>query len=182
MYYIGDNQGNLYEWDNKNEVLSPLEWKSKAIITKDFMNLGAARVIADFDASATETENIINFNNNVPTNNAAIWAKSEQLGTVNGPTDYMDSGNRVENLGTLNSYAINADAQTQFQLEVSGVLPVTFKLFVDKQLIFQGTVSSDDVFRLPSGYRSDTFEIGVSGSARIRAIHIGETPYGLRTA
>ena len=182
MYYIGDNQGNLYEWDNKNEVLSPLEWKSKAIITKDFMNLGAARVIADFDASATETENIINFNNNVPTNNAATWAKSEQLGTVNGPTDYMDSGNRVENSGTLNSYAINADAQTQFQLEVSGVLPVTFKLFVDKQLIFQGTVSSDDVFRLPSGYRSDTFEIGVSGSARIRAIHIGETPYGLRTA
>ena len=94
----------------------------------------------------------------------------------------MDSGNRVENSGTLNSYAINADAQTQFQLEVSGVLPVTFKLFVDKQLIFQGTISSDEVFRLPTGYRSDTFEVGVSGSSRIRAIHIGETPYGLRTA
>jgi len=38
------------------------------------------------------------------------------------------------------------------------------------------------VFRLPSGYRSDTFEVGVSGSARVRAIHVGETPYGLRTA
>jgi hypothetical protein len=59
---------------------------------------------------------------------------------------------------------------------------VTFKLWVEKQLVFQATISNDDIFRLPSGYRSDTFEVGVSGSARIRAIHIGETPFGLRTA
>ncbi len=61
-------------------------------------------------------------------------------------------------------------------------LPVTFKLFVEKDLVFQATIQSDDIFRLPSGYRSDTFEVEVSGSARIRAIHIGETPNGLRTA
>jgi len=61
-------------------------------------------------------------------------------------------------------------------------LPITVKLFVgsNKQLIFQGTVLTDDTFRLPSGYRTDTFEISVSGSSRVRAIHVGETPYGLR--
>jgi len=182
MYYIGDTLGNLYEWDNKSQVLSPLEWKSKTIVTKDFMNLGAARVIADFETPGTETENIIAFNNAIPAFNNAIFAKSIQLGCVNGPTDYTDAGARVSNIGTLNAFAINADGQTRFQKDISGVLPVTFKLFVDKQLIFQGTVSSDEVFRLPTGYRSDTFEVGVSGSSRIRAIHIGETPYGLRTA
>jgi len=182
MYYIGDTLGNLYEWDNKQQVLSPLEWKSKTIVTKDFMNLGAARVIADFETPGSETENIIAFNNAIPAFNNGIWAKSIQLGTINGPTDYTDAGTRVSNIGTLNSFPINADGQTRFQRDISGVLPVTFKLFVDKQLIFQGTVSSDEVFRLPTGYRSDTFEIGVSGSSRIRAIHIGETPYGLRTA
>ena len=182
MYYIGDALGNLYEWDNKQEVLSPLEWKSKTIVTKDFMNLGAARVIADFETPGTETENRIAFNNAIPAYNNAIWAKSIQLGTLNGPTDYTDAGTRVSNIGTLNSYPINADGQTRFQKDILGVLPVTFKLFVDKQLIFQGTISSDEVFRLPTGYRSDTFEVGVSGSSRIRAIHIGETPYGLRTA
>ncbi len=182
MYYIGDTLGNLYEWDNKQQVLSPLEWKSKTIVTKDFMNLGAARVIADFETPGSETENIIAFNNAIPAFNNGIFAKSIQLGCLNGPTDYMDAGVRVENIGTLNAFAINADGQTRFPKDVTGVLPVTFKLFVDKQLIFQGTVSSDEVFRLPSGYRSDTFEIGVSGSSRIRAIHIGETPYGLRTA
>ena len=182
MYYIGDTLGNLYEWDNKQQVLSPLEWKSKTIVTKDFMNLGAARVIADFETPGSETENIIAFNNAIPAFNNAVFAKSIQLGCVNGPTDFTDAGARVSNIGTLNAFPINADGQTRFQKDISGVLPVTFKLFVDKQLIFQGTISSDEVFRLPSGYRSDTFEVGVSGSSRIRAIHIGETPYGLRTA
>lgn len=182
MYYIGDDQGNLYEWDNKTQVLSPLEWKSKTIVTKDYMNLGAARVIADFATSTEEAENVTAYNNTLPAFNNGIWAKSIQLGTLNGPTDYTDAGTAVNNIGTLNAYPINADGQTKFPLESTGNQPVTFKLFVDKQLIFQGTVSSDEVFRLPSGYRSDTFEIGVSGSSRIRAIHIGETPYGLRTA
>ena len=182
MYYIGDNQGNLFEWDNKQQVLSPLEWKSKTIVTKDFMNLGAARVIADFETPNAEAENIQAFNNTLPAFNNGVWSKSIQLGTLNGPTDYTDAGTAVNNIGTLNAYPINADGQTRFPLDLTGVLPVTFKLFVDKQLIFQGTVSSDEVFRLPSGYRSDTFEVGVSGSSRIRAIHIGETPYGLRTA
>ena len=182
MYYIGDNQGNLYEWDNSGEVLSPLEWKSKTIVTKDYMNLGAARVIADFQTPDAETENIQAYNNAVPAFNNAIFAKSIQLGCINGPTDYMDAGSRVENNGAINSFAINGDGQTRSLKDITGVLPVTFKLFVDKQLIFQGTVSSDEIFRLPTGYRSDTFEVGVSGSSRIRAIHIGETPYGLRTA
>tara|TARA_E500000331_G_scaffold349248_1_gene392148 strand:+ start:2111 stop:4513 length:2403 start_codon:yes stop_codon:yes gene_type:complete len=182
MYYIGDDQGNLYEWDNKTQVLSPLEWKSKTIVTKDFMNLGAARIIADFATSTEEAENVIAYNNTLPAFNNGVWAKSIQLGTLNGPTDYTDAGTAVNNIGTLNSFPINADGQTKFPLESTGNQPVTFKLFVDKQLIFQGTVSSDEVFRLPSGYRSDTFEVGVSGSSRIRAIHIGETPYGLRTA
>ena len=182
MYYIGDNQGSLYEWDNSGEVLSPLEWKSKTIVTKDYMNLGAARVIADFQTPDAETENIQAYNNAIPAFNNAVFAKSIQLGCINGPTDYMDAGTRVENIGTLNAFAINSDGQTRFPKDITGVLPVTFKLFVDKQLIFQGTVSSDEIFRLPTGYRSDTFEVGVSGSSRIRAIHIGETPYGLRTA
>jgi hypothetical protein len=42
-------------------------------------------------------------------------------------------------------------------------------------------VTDSNIFRLPSDYKSDTLEVAVTGSARIRAIHIGETPYNLRT-
>jgi hypothetical protein len=58
--------------------------------------------------------------------------------------------------------------------------PVTFKLWVDKQLIYTTTVSDKDTFRLPTGYRSDTFEVGVESNIRVRAIHLAETALGLR--
>jgi hypothetical protein len=105
------------------------------------------------------------------------------LGDMNGPYDRVTSGGiRIETSGALNSTVINGDNFTRTSKTVTGVLPVTFRLWANKTLIFQGTVSSSDIFRLPSGYRSDTFEMAVSGSARVRAIHIGETPFGLRAA
>ncbi len=182
MFYTHGANGDILEWDNEDQILSPLEWKSKTIVTKDYLNLGAARVIADYQTPDAEAANIQAFNATVPALNNAVWAKSIQLGPMNGPTDYLDAGVRDVNIGTLNAFPINGDAQTTDLKDLTGVLPVTFKLFADKTLIFQANVSSDEIFRLPTGYRSDTFEVGVSGSSRIRAIHFGETPYGLRTA
>jgi len=57
---------------------------------------------------------------------------------------------------------------------------ITFKLWVDGDLVVTQSLDSRRVFRLPSGYKSDTFEVGVSGSVRLRAIRIAETPTGLR--
>jgi hypothetical protein len=265
FYYIAGNRGNLLRWDLRTQPLAAMEWKSKTIVTKDFLNLGAARVIADYATPDAESEAIAAFNEGVPAYNLGVWndynhtsvslsyartsnvativtATAHQLqtgcrvsitgftspvgatfndteaivtvvnsttftyantggdvgttsdgsaaiqclkglGDLNGPYDRTDSlGNRVVNFGTLNSTVINGDNLTRSLRTVEGVLPITFRLWVNKELVFQGTVSSSDVFRLPSGYRSDTFEVGVSGSARVRAIHIGETPFGLRTA
>lgn len=265
FYYVGDGLGNLYKWDADTQPLASMEWKSKTIVTKDYLNLGAARVIADYNTPSAESEAITAYNNGVPTYNAAVWthylhpvqtvsyartsnvativtatdhyldtgslvdisgftggassAFNQQqvevtvvddttftfanvgtnvpttsdgtgsvsslkgLGDMNGPYDCKDEfGNRIINFGMLNSTVINGDNLTRSLRTVEGLLPVTFKLWVNKGLVFQATVSSSDIFRLPTGYRSDTFEVGVSGSARVRAIHIGETPYGLRTA
>lgn len=182
LYYIDNELGDVKEWDNSGQVLSPLNWKSKTIVTKDYINFGAARVIADYTDVDQEVINQQTFNTTVPTTNATLWTQSQQLGCINGPTDYMLNGNRDINIGTLNAFPVNGDDQMLSLLVIVGALPVTFKLFVEKDLVFQATIQSDDIFRLPSGYRSDTFEVEVSGSARIRAIHIGETPNGLRTA
>jgi hypothetical protein len=265
FYYIGDSLGNLYKWDDSSQPLAAMEWKSKVIVTKDYLNIGAARVIADYETPDAEAEAIQNYNNGVPAYNAQVWedystpvqtasyartsnvatiitatphylvtgskvdisgftggtasgfntqqtvvtrvddttftfadvggnvgttadttgtvSSLKGLGDMNGPYDRVTSlGIRIETLGTLNSTVINGDNLTRSLKTVAGLLPITFKLYANKTLIFQGTVSSSDIFRLPTGYRSDTFELAVSGSARVRAIHIGETPYGLRTA
>ena len=182
MYYTQGSDGDIYEWDNDDQVLSPMEWKSKTIVTKDYLNLGAFRVIADFEATDDEIANILAYNAGIANLNQTIWNRSAQLGTINGPTDYISAGITYNPDGTLNSYTLCGDPQTSYPKLATGTQPVTFKLWVDKQLVFQGTVATGDVFRLPTGYRSDTFEVGVSGSSRVRAIHFGETPYGLRTA
>lgn len=58
---------------------------------------------------------------------------------------------------------------------------VTFRLWVDKELVLTTVLNSRQAFRLPLGYRSDTFEVGVEGTVRLRAIRLAETPSGLRT-
>jgi hypothetical protein len=183
LYFAADTTGSIYQWDNPTQPLSPLEWKSKVIVTKDYMNLGAARVIADYDVPDDEIDIINAYNETVPIYNAPLWAELLQLGTVNGPHDYInDALERVNVPGSFNSMMVNGDPVTIYKKPLPVALPVVFRLWVNKQLVFQGVLYNSEIFRLPSGYRSDTFEVAVSGSARIRAIHIGETPYGLRTA
>jgi hypothetical protein len=167
MYYTVGTGGLIYEWDSATQPLAPLDWKSKVIVNQEYINIGAARVIADFDIDETEIEAIEAFNAAVIAYNQAVWASNPELGTINS---YL-----------FNTAVLNGDNLTQNQLPVPGFLPVTFRLWANKKLVFQGTVFDQEIFRLPSGYRSDTFEVGVAGSARIRAIHLGETPFGLRS-
>jgi hypothetical protein len=147
------------------------------------MNIGAARVIADYDTPQSEIDAINAYNVAAKAYNILRWAEAAQLGTLNGPTDYLVGGVRVSNVGSINGCpVINGDCITREQKVHANYLCITFKLWVDKVLVFQGNVCSDKIFRLPAGYRSDTFEVSVSGAARVRAIHLGETPYGLREA
>jgi hypothetical protein len=133
LYCVTGTDGDVYEWDNLNQPALTQEWKSKVIKTADMINLGAARIIADF-AEVTTT-----------------WDAASQ----------------------------------QWQADTSpwaAVNNITFKLWVDKQLLLTTVVEDMNVFRLPTGYRSDTFEVSVEGDVRVRAIHLGETPLSLKEA
>lgn len=131
LYYCSGTLGDVYEWDDLSQPALTMEWKSKVIVTKDMLNLGAARVVADYRTVTTTWDSETRLWNNALTN----WD--------------------------------NADG-------------ITFKLWVDKQLIFTTTVNDVDGFRLPTGYRTDTFEIGLESNVRVRAVHLAETMLGLR--
>lgn len=133
LYYTFGTNGDIYEWDNLAQPSVPMEWKSKVIKTTSPMNLGAARVIADFE------EPTLTWNQNT-----ALWNADQSL--------WSTSDN------------------------------ILFSLWVDKELLFTHTVTDMDTFRLPTGYRSDTFEVAVEGDIRVRAIHLGETPLSLKDA
>lgn len=57
--------------------------------------------------------------------------------------------------------------------------PARFRLYADKELIFDVERADSEVFRLPTGYKTDTYEVEIVGSTRVRAIHLGETPSSL---
>ena len=133
VYYASGTNGDIYQWDDLAQPLTTMEWKSRTIISKDMINLGAARVVADYATVTT------------------VWDSSITL---------------WESTNTIWDAADN----------------ITFKLWANKQLIFTTTVSDSNIFRLPTGYRTDTYEVSVEGDVRIRAIHLGETPLGLRAA
>lgn len=184
FYFVTDDTGDVYQWDNVDQPLSNMEWRSKVINTQEYINIGAARVIADYDVSDAEAAAITAYNAQVAIDNAAILAVLTEYGTVNSGLQYThpSSGTVVQVSGALNTSMVNGDAVLQQTLPTTDYLPVSFRLWVEGELEFQTELSSSDIFRLPAGYRSDTFEVGVSGSARVKAIHIGETPHGLRTA
>ena len=131
LYYCSGTLGDVYEWDDLTQPALTMDWKSKVIVTKDMLNLGAARVVADY-RTVTRTWDA----------EARLW---EAIG------DEWD----------------DADG-------------ITFKLWVDKELIFTTTVTDVEGFRLPTGYRTDTFEIGIESNVRVRAVHLAETMLGLR--
>lgn len=184
FYYIGDTSGSIFQWDHPDEPLLSMSWKSRVVLGTGYTNVGAARVIADYAAPSADADIVAAYNATVPGYNLEVWNAVAQLGTVNGPVPYSftdPTGTPQTVFGTLNSALINGDyVMTRYLRVLTGIYPVQFTLWANKQLVVSGTVSDSNIFRLPASYRSDTIEVSVAGSARIRAIHIGETPSGLR--
>ncbi len=134
LYLTSGTSGDVYHWDDLDQPHLEMQWKSKVLITPEFINLGAARVVADYATVATPY----------------VW----------------------------DSAAVNWNLATQIW-DIDD--PITFNLYVNKQLFFTRACIDSDVFRLPAGYKSDTFELELLSTIRVRAIHIGDTPTSLRS-
>ena len=154
-------QGFVYLWDDPTQILGVLDWKSKVMVTKDFMNLGAARVIADFGNAANALA-IAQYNVAMKAANALLIA-----GCITG-----------------GAFGRNRQCRTSIAGSMLGSLKtglsLQFQLFVNKTLITTVQVPSSDIFRLPAGYKSDTFEVRLTGNVHVRAVHLAETPLGLK--
>jgi hypothetical protein len=187
LYTASDALGNITQWGSSTWPLRPMEWKSKTIVTKDYINIGAARVVADYTITAEDAAAYTTYNDSIVAFNTAVWAESEQLGGVNGPTDYVGTdGVAVNNFASFNTQTVNGPSSLGAMVRTTRTAPssyaVVFSLWQDKNLVFSQTISDDSIFRCPAGYKADTFEVSVASSARVRAIHLGETPDGLRKA
>jgi hypothetical protein len=134
LYTTSGTSGDIYQWDDRSQQSMTARWKSKVFVTPTPVNLGAARVVADYDGQSA----------------SPLWETVESTWLTS--TQQWDGG------ATL-----------------------TFNLYINKQLVFTTTRTDGGVFRLPAGYKSDTFEVEVISPLRVRSIHLAETPLGLAT-
>ncbi|MFM6959543.1 MAG: hypothetical protein ACKOW0_00770 [Schleiferiaceae bacterium] len=160
-FYFADS-GGVWLWNSQNIGNAVLDWKSKTFTTKQPINIGAARVVADYladdDAESLEQEN------------ARILAENQAL---------IDADDPAGALCTADAGAHQV-AGSNLQDFSESYRSVTFQFFVDKKLVYTATRLTSDPFRLPAGYRADTFEVRVATNVRVRAIHLAESMVGLR--
>ncbi|MEN6644312.1 MAG: hypothetical protein ABFE08_17875 [Armatimonadia bacterium] len=134
LYVALGTNGDVYRIDDLAQPSMTIRWRSKVFIAPMPVNLGAARIVADYDG---ESE-------------SPLW---EDISETWENADYLWNGGSA----------------------------ITFNLYVDKKLIFTTERTDSGIFRLPAGYKSDTFEVEVLSALRVRAIHIGDTPTSLVT-
>jgi hypothetical protein len=132
LYTTNGVDGDIFQWDDRSQQSMTARWKSKVFVTPAPVNLGAARVVADYDGQSA----------------SPLWETIEDTWATS--TQQWDGG------ATL-----------------------TFNLYINKSLIFTTSRTDSGIFRLPAGYKSDTFEVEVIGPLRVRSIHLAETPLGL---
>jgi hypothetical protein len=162
FFYAHD--GQVWLWNSPNIGNAVLDWKSKTFTTKQPINMGAARVIADY--ASDEDGDALAVENN------AIRAANQALINADDPAG---------SLGTAmaNQHQVAGSNLSDFR---ESYRTVTFQFFVDKKLIYTAIRENDNAFRLPAGYRSDTFEVRLATNVRVRAIHMAESMAGLRGA
>jgi hypothetical protein len=72
------------------------------------------------------------------------------------------------------------DIVSTSELVMGAPLGLTFTLWADGTQVYTHEVYSDDIFRLPRGYKADTYEFQIEADIRVRAVHLGQTPLSLK--
>lgn len=174
LYFAYGNPSIMYLWDDQTKAFQNFEWKSKVIRTQDYMNLGAARIIADFSRGSGSTPS------DTLTKNIRLMTNLQVGGAIAG------NGDRFGPSPTLTQKDIGASlagvpmAGSRLRPPALTTASIYFSLYVNGVLAYYTPVFDDSPFRLPTGYRMDKFEVRVTGNAPIKAIQIAETIQGLK--
>lgn len=155
---------SIFEWDAQSMPFATQNWKSKLFIVPRPTNFGAMLVESDDALTPDEI--------------AAIEAEIERVLQTNSLLFEDDSIGGELNAMALNEMAINDDL-----LEVAPTInrTVSVTVYADRKLV--ATVGRmNQLVRLPSGFKSDKWEIEVTSDVPITQILMGTTAQELAGA
>jgi len=161
LYAVIDDQ--IQEWDADPGLKMIADWLSKEITFPKPVNLGAAKVDADFTMTSDEISAAQAAFQAVVAANAALIA-AEEVGGELGDDE-------------LNGFELNGDGMDLVP-DISWD-SLTYQLYIDGGLKFSKTLTDSRAFRLPSGYKADNSAHRVSGNVTVKSIAFAETMKGL---
>lgn len=158
MYYIDTTDVfKVKRWDDPDSAAGTFEWKSKLYRLPMPINLGAARILAEYapDGDAIAAEN------------AARAATNSAASTFEGALGSNSVG----------EYSLAGGSE---MMAITTPTDITFELWIDGAVRFTKVVSDKEIFRMPMGYKADNAQIRISTGLRVKEIHLAETPMGLK--
>jgi hypothetical protein len=159
---------DIREWNPADGVFFPADWQSKFFVVDKQTNLGAFKVT--FTARFTQQQ--------IDDLQAAFAAAVAQNNNV------ISSG--AVN-GSINSYALNSTFLNGSDLKIispPGIefpgIDFTMYSGENNKLVYSRFITkSGRVYRLPSGFKNDSFKIRVQGQVVIHNVEIGQSPSAL---
>lgn len=178
--YADSTTGKLYfssgleikEFDPLDGYAMSQDWMSKEIVMPKPANLGAARVAFDLAIDRGQYAAYTAQLEATQLSNEALVASGE----VNGSWNAVSFNTQVMNGSDIAALpTIPAENEILFQLYVASQTG-------EMELKFSRTVRDSKVFRLPSGYKSNSVAVRVVSQCPIHYIELGGTPSDLATA
>ena len=164
LYFVHNNA--IYRWNaNPNDRMT-MDWLSKRFLVPTPLTMTAAEVIADFEITTEEIEELETIRQAIIDSNAALM-NADVGGSLNSEPLVEDG------------YAIN-DSVLQY---VPGLFTkhLSFRLFVDGELKFIKAITPETkTFSMPSGYRAKEFAVQLTGNVRVHSVAIAGNRIGLK--
>lgn len=145
----------VFQYDSDGGAKQNFAWRSKEYHFPVPVNFAAAKV--DFEPEQSQM-----LQSMIPS--ATIEPYAGQ-GAING--------------APINQYAIGqSNIVSPDQIQVPAV---TLSLFSENRLVFSKTLTQNEsAFRLPAGFKSDTWSVSLTGSVRVRSVKIAESMTALK--
>lgn len=175
--YITTSEGIL-RWDSSIEVVLQGNWRSKEFVFPKPINIGAGKIEFDLaidPSAAAAIDALIAF---ITASNAALFPSPATNPLTVVMADAIGGGYGDDE---FNEISVNGSAiQTPPDNPPSNLVTVT--LYSGTTVLASRVISSELVFRLPSGYKKDHFSVQVTSQCAVKEIRLAETPKELALA
>lgn len=153
---IGDT---IYEHDSVLASFIDFDWMSKEFVLPKPLNLGAAKVDADFSLTPEEIAAI-------SAARAAVLASNQAIVTAGT----YEAAMAQSEMGVLEIGGINLADLPSLPAD-----SLQFQLWTDNKLRFTKNLTSAKAFVLPAGYKSDHLAVRITGRVKVSGIVLGQT-------